>query len=273
MAKKKANAQAGKDLATKAAQELVAQMEGYGQDGYEDATQDSFAVPFLRILQQNSPQLLEESDAYLDGAKAGHFFNTLTGDVYGKTVQVINCHFGRDFIEWRPDRGGFVMSHGDDERIRQRIVEVSEKNEQIMDNGNVLQESRNHFILLPDRLEEGPMIFSLVSTGIRHSKRWMSMMRRLVNPVTKKVNNPIFLGVWELSTVLNEGDEGNWYQIGSKSAGKYEFSRLINAEEFEAVKAARDLLASGVAKVDYAAADGAQGVEGDDDAPDSEPPF
>ena len=263
--KKKAT---GKDLVSKEAQDLVNQMDGYGQDGYEDSDSDSFAVPFVRILQQNSPQLLEEGEAYIKGAKAGHFFNNLTEDLYGKKLDVITVHFNRDFIEWQPNRGGFVMSHGADDSIRRRVVEVSDKNEQIMDNGNVLQEARNHFILLPDHLNDGPMIFSLVSTGIRHSKRWMSIMRRMKNPVTGKVNNPTFMGIWQLSTALNESEDGNWYQIGTKSSGKYEFSRLITADEFEAVKAARDMILSGRAKVDYESGTTTSAEDGtDDDTP------
>lgn len=267
-AKKKKN-----EVATKEDQALMEQFSGYGQDGFEDTSSDSYAVPFVRILQPNSPQLLEDDDAYIDGAKPGMFFNTLSGDLYGKKLQVINVHFMRDFIEWRPDRGGFVQSHGDNEDIKQRVVEV-DGSDQIMDNGNLLQESRNHFILLPEgRLEEGPMIFALTSTGIRHSKRWMSLIRRLKSP-DGKINNPLFMGVWDLSTALNETDEGKWYQIGTKSGGKYEFNRIISGEEFEAVKASRELILSGRAKVDYDAGE-TSGTEseasgkssGEDDTP------
>jgi len=246
---------------------LLEQMNGYGQTGFEDTSSDSFAIPFIRILQANSPQLLEDDDSYIEKAKPGMFFNTLTGDLYGKTLSVINIHFTRDFIEWRPNRGGFVMSHGDDESIRRRVVEVEDNGNQVLDNGNILQESRNHFLLLPDHMEDGPMIFALTSTGIRHSKRWMSMMRRIKNP-QGKVNNPIFMGVWEITTALNENEEGKWYQIGTRSAGKYEFDRIINAEEFEVVKMARDLILSGRAKVDYESGmEGGKAEGSEDDVP------
>ncbi len=254
-----------KDVAktSKAELALMEQMDGYGQTGFEDTASDSFAIPFIRILQANSPQLLEDDPSYIEKAKPGMFFNTLSGELYGKSLEVICVHFTRDFIEWRPNRGGFVMSHGDNDKIRERVVEVDDNQNQVMDNGNVLQESRNHFVLLPDSLEDGPMIFALTSTGIRHSKRWMSMMRRVKGP-GGKLNNPMFMGVWELSTALNENEEGKWYQIGTRSAGNYEFDRVITAEEFEAVKAARDLILSGRAKVDYESGLGEGGEEKED---------
>jgi hypothetical protein len=89
---------------------------GYSTDlgtGFEDMTQDDFAVPFVGILQKGSPQVEEENPRNVAGAKAGMFFNNVTNELYeGKTtgIVVIPVHRTRSIIEWIPtdDGGGLV---------------------------------------------------------------------------------------------------------------------------------------------------------------------
>ncbi|HKU52551.1 MAG TPA: hypothetical protein VJQ25_08795, partial [Nitrospira sp.] len=54
----------------------------------EDAQEDlgfergDVAIPFLRILQSNSPQVKKQNAKYVIDAEAGMFFNTATNDIY-----------------------------------------------------------------------------------------------------------------------------------------------------------------------------------------------
>ena len=52
------------------------QMAELQTTGFEGADFESYATPFLRILQQNSPQVLEDTDNYIPDAKPGYFFKT-----------------------------------------------------------------------------------------------------------------------------------------------------------------------------------------------------
>ena len=242
-----------KDIATTGGAALpvaVEELEAMSGYGFEDADRDAYAIPFIRLLQTNSPQCNPDEAAYIDGARAGMFFNTVTGQLYGKEINVIPVHYGRDFVEWQPNRGGFVAAHGPDPSILDRVVEIDDKNNSILQNGNIIQDTRNHFVLLADAPEAGPIIVSLNSTGIRHSKKWMSLLGNLILPnSTKKA--PMFAGVWKISSIQNENDEGKWYQIGNKSATCVEFIGWVSKPQLEAAKAARELIISGTAKADW----------------------
>jgi hypothetical protein len=76
---------------------LAVNFEGDAQSGFEQMDQDDFALPFLRILTNMSPEIGE-----VDGASPGMIYNSVTGELFDgkKGVQVIPCTYIRQYIEW-----------------------------------------------------------------------------------------------------------------------------------------------------------------------------
>ena len=62
---------------------VAAQSEDSGS-GFEETSAESFAIPFLSILQSGSPQCKKSDGAYIKGAEEGMLFNSVTGDMYGE---------------------------------------------------------------------------------------------------------------------------------------------------------------------------------------------
>ena len=56
----------------------------FGNDskGFENMTQDDMALPFVRILGQLSPQVTDGDAKYIEGAKPGMIYNTVTCLLY-----------------------------------------------------------------------------------------------------------------------------------------------------------------------------------------------
>lgn len=213
---------------------IFEQMAQAPTTGFEGADFESYATPFLRILQQNSPQVLEDTDNYIPDAKPGYFFNTVTNALYGKTVNVIPVRFERLYIEWKPDRGGFVAIHSVEEG-----AEISHPGETFgsrihKETGNVLQDTHTFYVLIAGREEEGPLVLPLTSTGIRHSRKWMSMAKMLRLP--NRAPAPLYSSVYKLSSILNENDQGRWYQIGDRSKTAIERVDWITQDQFMFVK-------------------------------------
>jgi hypothetical protein len=48
------------------------------QKGFENMTQEDMALPFVRILGQLSPQVTDGDAKYIEGAKPGMIYNTVT---------------------------------------------------------------------------------------------------------------------------------------------------------------------------------------------------
>ena len=85
---------------------LASMFEQDQAGGMQGMSSDDFAMPFLRVLGQLSPEVNERDAKYVDGAKAGMIFNTVTKQTYDgeKGLNVIPCGYKREYVEWS-DRG------------------------------------------------------------------------------------------------------------------------------------------------------------------------
>ena len=77
------------------------QFESFEGTGFEEVTTDDLAIPFIRILAQLSPQVNKRDGAYVEGAEAGHIYNTVQNEVYDGTqgISVIPCYYSRKYVE------------------------------------------------------------------------------------------------------------------------------------------------------------------------------
>src|SRR4030066_1543838 len=86
-------------------------LEEIAGQGTENIAMDDMKTPFLVILQQNSPQCVKGNSAYVKGAEAGFFFNSLTQKIYGPEIEFIPLCVIKEWLEWKPNRGGFAGKH------------------------------------------------------------------------------------------------------------------------------------------------------------------
>ena len=187
--------------------------EDAGQ-GIEGADKQSFAIPFIGILQGLSPQL-----ETVEGAKPGLFINTITNEVASELL-VIPCAFQRRYNAWAPREsgGGFRGTYNPIEVETGTLAGVAKNTEgRFMVGENELQDTRNHFILVQD--ESGawhPALLSLSRTQIKHSKKWLSRIGALElrDPACGKAYNPpSFSHVYKLTTAKESNDKGSWFGL------------------------------------------------------------
>ena len=95
-------------MANEVAKKANASLALFGDDakGFDNMTQDDLALPFVRILGQLSPQVTAGDSKYIDSAKPGMIYNTVTSELYDgkKGIKVIPCYYKKDYPEWS-DRG------------------------------------------------------------------------------------------------------------------------------------------------------------------------
>ena len=78
--------------------------------GNENVTAEHLPPPRVKLLQQMNSEVDENHDAYIEGAKPGHFLNSVTNENYGTEMYVINLHFKEDFVLWKKrDAGGGLV--------------------------------------------------------------------------------------------------------------------------------------------------------------------
>jgi len=156
--------------------------------GMEGADRDSFAIPFLSVLQKGSPTVDEALPTYNPAHKAGMFFENVGGTTYeGKAgVEIVPCAFRRVFIRWAQKgfAGEFTPEDVAAMRERKEIVELDGRLYAPEKDGSVnvktcdtFKDTRNHYVLLLDGTGGWrEALLSLSSTQIKKSKMLMSAL-------------------------------------------------------------------------------------------------
>lgn len=216
--------------------------------GMEGATQESFAIPFLSVLQKGSPQVDEASGAAIEGAKAGMFFENVTGKMFdGKAgVTIVPCAYRRVFLRWAPkgnDGAGFKGELAPEVvaemRTRGEIVELDGKLYVPLADGTVhekkcdrIADVRNHYVLLIDNASGAwkEALMSLASTQIKKSKMLMSALASVkVNGANGMVTPPTFANYVRATSVPESNDKGTWFGVKFELAGFVDRSEVYAA--------------------------------------------
>lgn len=227
----------------------VGQSLDFSQDagaGMEGATAESFAIPFLAVIQKMSPQVDEANPAqYIEGAKPGMLLDTVSRKFFdGKTgLIIVPCAYRRVFIRWggRDSRNpGFKGELSADEiavmRAEKKIVEVDGRLYAPEKDGSVnpetsdrFSDTRNHYVLIVDQQtgETTQALMSLTSTQIKKSKSLMSMLGNVRFKSDRGDYQPPTYGCQiKITTVPESNDKGNWHGVAFEFAGPVDRSEV-----------------------------------------------
>lgn len=258
-----------KDLATTGAAQLPVgfNVEADTGAGMEGTDKDSFAIPFLAIIQKMSPQVDEADAKFIEEARPGMFTNTVTNELFdGKEgVIFLPCAFQRRFLQWAPRKmgGGFkgewmpeqaAQLEMDGEVINQdgRLYFPNSKGEVDEKKCDYLSDTRNHFGLLinPQTGEIAQALLSLSSTQIKKSKQLMTLLNNVKVAGSKgKITPPTWVNQVRLTTIPESNEKGSWHGI------KVDLEGFIGSQElYDVGKGLHDIIAAGEATVNYDAA-------------------
>lgn len=208
--------------------------------GQENVDSKSCAIPFLTVLQGQSPQI-----ETVDGAKPGMFINTITNELY-KEVLVVPCAYQRRFIRWSPRStgGGFKGEYNPVDVESGTLAGMSNEGGVLMMDVPAgaapfdpkglplydhLADTRNHFVLAQTAAGNWvPALISLASTQIKKSKRWMSLILgiELRNAAGKAFTPPSFSHIYKLTTIKEENAKGAWHGVVVSLVGQVEDPEL-----------------------------------------------
>ncbi len=226
------------------------------QDAAEGAGfgKDDLAIPFLRVLQDLSPQVKKKDEGYVPGAAVGMLYNTVTKQLWeGEEagILVLPVHYTPSYIEWKPARGGFAQDHGADASIMQKTKRVEKENGGFVDqlpNGNIISKNGLYYLFVIDE-EAGSfdmLAYPMGGTQLKKSRAWNTRMQSLkvesANGGPPFTPAPFYMA-YRIKTAYESNDQGSWYGVNIEpekpildypfGAGIYmqarEFKKLITA--------------------------------------------
>jgi hypothetical protein len=207
----------------------------YGEDfgsGLDDVGRDEAGIPFLKILQAQSPEV-QGPNGKIDGAVAGMILNTGTGELL-ENVTIVPALRQHVFVEWRPRNqgGGIVSLHQPGTELVEaaiaenaRAIEAGENSrkkagkmkygEFYSPDGNDLVETYYVYgVILDNDSPSGVVVIPFSSTSIAvYKKKFISRARYcMVDDGTgRKRNPPLFAHRVIIGTGQESNDSGSWF--------------------------------------------------------------
>jgi|TARA_B110000908_G_scaffold170235_1_gene229193 hypothetical protein len=181
------------------------------------------AMPFIRILQDLSPQLKPNKDEYVEGSKAGDLFFNKTKALLENPTSIVPVYTLAVYTEWIPRNkgGGFVGSHPltivgnpNYEKGRERKYD-----EWLGD--NELRYTSYWFVLIEVQGVWEEAMIPFTSSQLKVSRKLTSDINRYRFPENTSVVPPLFAQKWELATVMetSKNNDDYWnFTISAPSA-------------------------------------------------------
>lgn len=235
----------------------IPDMAQFSGAGMENTDRESFAIPFLAVIQKTSPQVDRDSDMYIKGAEAGDLLLTSTNEVFKDEdgVDVVFCGYRRVFLRWAPiDEGGGFKGEIPVEEVavlRSKGKLIEEEGRLFADNGDIVADTRIHYVMVVR--EDGtftPAVMSLKSTQIKKSKLLMTQIQSYIAKDSngKSFTPPSFGHLFHVETVAESNDKGSWRGWKLTRTGFVEDADLFAA----AIEFHKTVVSEGV-KVNYEA--------------------
>ena len=197
---------------------LASMFEEDASGGLDNMGSDDFAMPFLRVLGQLSPEINKSDAIYVEGAEAGMIFNTVTKQTYDgeKGVNVLPCGYKREYVEWS-DRGEGTSAPVAIHSVASGIIKDTTRGADWKDrlpNGNYLENTASYFVMLEDMTQA---LITMKSTQLKVSRNWNSMMHSI--KLTGK-NGKVF---------VQSNDKGTWFGWNVQKIGPVQDKNLYEA--------------------------------------------
>ena len=166
-------------------------IEQFADEGFDNVDSKSLALPFLKVLGQLSPQVTQGDSQFIDSARPGMIYNTVTNELYNgaEGMNVIPCFYKLEYIEWKDrDKGAVapVNVYPSDSDIMSKTTR-GEDGKDRLENGNYVEETASHYVMVVEEDKSSTALITMKSTQRKKSKKWNSMMNMMQVPKREKM--------------------------------------------------------------------------------------
>jgi hypothetical protein len=193
--------------------------------GNENVGVQDLAIPRIDIIQDLSPQHKENKPEYIEGAKPGVAFNTITNRLYGEAVYVVPVYYRGEYVIWKD------QDHGGGFRGAFPTLAEAETELQNLEDAALCEivETKQQFVLVvhPESTADEPVleqaVMSMSKSKLKPNRTWNTMIQTS--------GNDRFSRMYKLSAVeaqnAKKQDYYNWRvdQLGYVPESIYEAAK------------------------------------------------
>lgn len=145
-----------------------------GGRGNENVDMSDMVIPRIEVAQALSKCLKESDPNYIEGAKQGDLYNTVTRENYGQAVKVVPIVFKKEYLAWREQDlgGGFAGAYPTQEACEARI-----KQEEKPEEWEATETAQQLVLVVKQDGTTEEAVVSMNKTKLKVSKNWNSLIR------------------------------------------------------------------------------------------------
>lgn len=210
----------------------VIDLEEFTGGGLEEVSVRDMSIPFLKILQDLSPEVKKSKNEYIEGAEVGMICNTVTNELY-QSVSVVPCHFNFVVNEWKPNRGGYVATHQDGSPELERAKKANPVNDFV--------DTANWYVLINTPAGWSWGVIAFTSTQLKYSRKMMTRLQSIkMQGKNGEFTPPLFAHIINASTTLETKDNNEWFswklELSEKKTPDIEGLFVKAKEYYEQIK-------------------------------------
>lgn len=202
-------------------------------DGYGQLNGQHFAIPLLLIAGPTSGVI---TSGEFPNIKPGDWYNSVTKESYGPSIDVIPCYFDEVWVEWKPNLGGLVGIHAPNSipvkgNVYDGLVSVD---------GNDVVDTWIYYVLIKGKEDTGVLKLNLSSSSIKYAKVWNDYIHNTRLASGKRA--PLFSQYWTLTLEKNSDGKNVWYTFGKGSTANIKHVGEVPAQVYlDHVKPVREI--------------------------------
>lgn len=199
------------------------------RSGTEGMSRNDMLMPRLGQAQTLSPQMKERKPEYIDGLEIGEFFNTATGEIYGKSVKVVFLFFFKQRIYFEDvSKGGGIICISanaiDGGRLHPSDCATCEHAQFIDGEAPDCGMFFNYMSALVR--EDGtfePIVVTFKSTGLKDAKK--------INSMVRMSNLPMYAKYYQIDSINKVKGDQDWEAMDVKPLSYVEPKLFAQCEE------------------------------------------
>jgi len=208
-------------------------------------TSQDVALPYIYVLQANSPQVNPGRAEFIEGAQASMFLNNVSGEVFdgrNEGFLFVPAFYERKLVEWvhRDNGGGWVADWPVDSGILAK-TRPDDKGKPRMPNGNVIVETAYHYGLMlnPETEVWEQCVIAMKSTALKVNRKWNNAIVTSKIPGTD-LQAPRFLFAYNLKTKMESKGENSWWNFDIDKV-----EEPVSVDVYKQAKMFSELIAAG----------------------------
>jgi hypothetical protein len=213
--------------------------------GSEDVSGDDIVIPRVELLQALSPEITPGTPEYIEGAKPGQLYNTVTKEIYGDHIVFCPSIYKKEFLAFKKrdvDGGGFVGIFNSEKDAQEAIFERAERDGASSNQFEINEAGQHYGLVINENGSVQEACVSMSRTKLKASKEF--------NTLVRMAGGDRFSRIYTIHSAQESNSKGRYFNYKVKYYVDEKGAPICSSKAlFEKAEKIYNLVSEGIPKV------------------------